>query len=164
VVDGGYLENTGSGSLLEFWRAIRPLIDEHNATNDTCVIPIFLQIQSGYGPTPDRLSLHQNEILAPPKTVLGTDSAITVWQRNALELAAFEVLPGTGRRGLYELVYPYAHPGAQAPLGWTLSPYAIGDLIDQLRAQPNRDAFERIETFLGEPGTCPPRPAAGGAT
>jgi hypothetical protein len=164
VVDGGYGENTGAGSVLELWQSMRPLIDEYNGDpqHGACIVPAMLQIQSGYGPSADVPSTGQGELSVPPKGILHAPNGFTVWQRNAAQLAVLDPLPFTGsatedaRRGVYALVYPYAHPGAEAPLGWTLSDEARSDLRSQLSAEGNVQALASLEEFLNDPGTCAP--------
>jgi hypothetical protein len=164
VVDGGYGENTGAGSVLELWESIRPLVDQYNSApgHGACIVPALLQIQSGYGPSPDAPSSGQGELTVPPKGYKTAPNGFTVWQRNAAQLAVLDPLPFTGsatqvaRQGVYALVYPYAHPGAEAPLGWTLSDEARSDLRAQLSAEGNVAAFGALEQFLTDPGTCAP--------
>ena len=164
VVDGGYGENSGAGSVLELWQSMRPLIDEFNGDplNGACIVPALLQIQSGYGPPADPASTAQSELAVPPKGIKAAPNGFTVWQRNAAQLAVLDPLPFTGsttepaRQGVYALVYPYAHPGAEAPLGWTLSDEARSDLRSQLSAEGNVKALGRLEEFLNDPGTCAP--------
>ncbi len=164
VVDGGYGENTGAGSVLELWDSIRPLVDQYNGDpgHGACIVPALLQIQSGYGPSADVPSTSQDELVVPPKGLVKAPNGFTVWQRNAAQLAVLDPLPFTGsatqpaRQGMYALVYPYAHPGTEAPLGWTLSRQAREDLRAQLSAQGNVDAFKALEGFLNHPGTCAP--------
>jgi hypothetical protein len=164
VVDGGYGENTGAGSALELWDSIRPLVDQYNGdpTHGACIVPALLQIQSGYGPSADVPSTSQDELVVPPKGIVKAPNGFTVWQRNAAQLAVLDPLPFTGsatepaRQGVYALVYPYAHPGTEAPLGWSLSPQAQSDLKAQLSAKGNVDALDALEEFLNDPGTCAP--------
>ena len=162
VVDGGYGENTGAGSVLELWQSMRPLIDEFNGDprHGACIVPAMLQIQSGYGPSADVPSTGQGELSVPPKGIMHAPNGFTVWQRNAAQLDILDPLPFTGstteaaRKGVYALVYPYAHPGAEAPLGWTLSDEARSDLRSQLSAEGNVEALGTLEEFLNDPGTC----------
>ena len=164
VVDGGYGENTGAGSVLELWEAIRPLVDQYNGDpgHAACIVPALLQIQSGYGPSADVPSTAQGELTVPPKGLMHAPNGFTVWERNAAQLAVLDPLPFTGseteaaRQGVYARVYPYAHPGAEAPLGWTLSDEARSDLRAQLSAEGNVAAFGALEDFLNDPGTCVP--------
>ena len=164
VVDGGYGENTGAGSILELWQSMRPLIDEYNGdpANGACIVPALLQIQSGYGPPAAPPSTAESELAVPPKGIKAAPNGFTVWQRNAAQLAVLDPLPFTGsatedaRQGVYALVYPYAHPGAEAPLGWTLSDEARSDLRSQLSAEGNVTALDGLEKFLNDPGTCAP--------
>jgi hypothetical protein len=164
VVDGGYGDNTGAGSVLELWQSIRPLVDQYNGDpgHGACIVPALLQIQSGYGPSADVPSAAQRELSVPPKGILHAPNGFTVWQRNAAQLAILDPLPFTGsatqpaREGVFALVYPYAHPGAEAPLGWTLSDEARIDLRGQLSAEGNVTALTALEDFLDHPGTCAP--------
>jgi hypothetical protein len=164
VVDGGYGENTGAGSVLELWQSIRPLVDQYNGdpTHGACIVPALLQIQSGYGPSADVPSSGASELAVPPRGILKAPNGFTVWQRNESQLAVLDPLPFTGsatvedRQGVYALVYPYAHPGAEAPLGWTLSDEARSDLRSQLSAAGNVRALGALGDFLDDPGTCAP--------
>jgi hypothetical protein len=143
---------------------MRPLIDAYNGDprHGACIVPALLQIQSGYGPPADLPTAAQSELSAPPKGIKNAPNGFTVWQRNAAQLAVLDPLPFTGstaepaRQGVYALVYPYAHPGAEAPLGWTLSDEARSDLRSQLSATGNVQALGGLEDFLDDPGTCVP--------
>ena len=169
VVDGGYGDNSGAGSIVELLASLRPVINAHNSdpTSPYCIVPVMLQIQNGYGPNPDVASVRQSELTAPIKGIIKAPTGFTVWQRNAAQLAVLEPLPGTAadggpeRQGVYALVHPFTHPGAEAPLGWTLSDEAEDDLRVQLHARANTVALQRLADFLDDPGTCAGAPPAG---
>jgi hypothetical protein len=151
VADGGYLEGTGTGTLLDLWTALRPMLDRYNAQPDAaaCIVPVLLQIGTGYGPTPDRADARVDEGIVPLRGILNVPSGVGVWQMNQAEQAMLQELPGTGGlRGVYLRVAPVAHPGVQAPLGWTLSDTSYGDLVRQLSAESNIDALENFRSLI----------------
>jgi hypothetical protein len=41
-----------------------------------------------------------------------------------------------------------AHPGVEAPLGWSLSPAAQQDLVDQLSFVGTQGSFQTVEEWL----------------
>ena len=132
------------------------------ATGRTPAPAVCSSSGSRYGPPADPPSTAQGELTVPPKGIKAAPNGFTVWQRNAAQLAVLDPLPFTGstteeaEQGVYALVYPYAHPGAEAPLGWTLSDEARSDLRSQLSADGNVEALDGLEEFLNDPGTCAP--------
>ncbi len=54
----------------------------------------------------------------------------------------------------YSRVVTRAHPGVQAPLGWTLSQSSIDDLRDQLAIPENRVALAEVRAWLDGEMSC----------
>ena len=146
VVDGGYLEGSGTASALSLWEALAPMVSAHNLDPQATarVVPFFTQIDNGYlepaGPgdakaPPDVLGAQES--FAPGKSRGGYTTAA----RQAAQIAFGHpfTLGGvkvTGPEGVelgdrYVRFSPLAHPGAQAPLGWTLSKASFRDLFQQ---------------------------------
>ena len=50
VVDGGYLEGSGSGTLLDIWKALEPFVSTLNRDTGSsfCVVPVMFHIDNGY--------------------------------------------------------------------------------------------------------------------
>ena len=51
-------------------------------------------------------------------------------------------------------IYPQAHPGIQAPLGWTLSKSAQGDLQKQLTTDVTKAEIAKVRSWFGPGLTC----------
>jgi hypothetical protein len=156
VADGGYLEGTGTGTILDLWTHLRPLVDAYNGQEGApaCIVPVLFQIGTGYGPTPDRADRRVDEGVVPVRGILNVPSGVGTWQVNQAEQAMLQELPGTGgQRGIYLRVAPVAHPGVQAPLGWSLSDTAYGDLVRQLSAASNQQSFADLDALLSG-GSC----------
>ena len=60
-------------------------------------------------------------------------------------------MPVTSR---YVRLVTRAHPGVQAPLGWTLSQASIDDLRDQLAIAENAAAFAEVRAWLDGEMVC----------
>jgi hypothetical protein len=142
VVDGGYIENTGAGAILDLWRALEPSVRRRQAGGE-CIVPLFVQIENGY----ERLAT------SPPA---GRPPEFTVPLRAYLEAGAerewivsAQAKLAFGDRRYFRLA-PTRRPGVQAPLGWVLSGTAQRDLDDQRqrlqRAEKHSDwpALERL--------------------
>jgi hypothetical protein len=126
-----------------------------------CIVPVFVQIDNSYlepaGP---------GDAQAPPKllglqelsAVLRNRNGYTTASRQAIQIAFGQALTLGGVRitygggdavdegfrnkvvdDRYIRIGPLAHPGAQAPLGWTLSADSFDDLFDQYARYENPD-------------------------
>jgi hypothetical protein len=164
VVDGGYTEGSGAGTLLDAWEGLRPRVEAHNIAGEgPCVVPFMIHIDNGYespGVVSDQAV--PREILVPALTVFRSSSGITMARAEAA--LAFEhpftiggaevelVVETDGNRSAVESRYvrlvTRAHPGVQAPLGWSLSQASIDDLRDQLATPENAAAFGELRTWL----------------
>lgn len=171
VVDGGYLEGTGAGTLMDGWDALAPFVESYNAGNvDRCVVPFMIHIDNGYegsgagdgGPPP-------RELLVPVKTLVTSQSGRFIAARSAAALAFEQPYTEAGfpitvaergtngeapLDGRYVRLVTRAHPGVQAPLGWTLSRASIDDLRDQLNIAENVAALEEIRMWLDGDLVC----------
>ncbi len=54
----------------------------------------------------------------------------------------------------YARLVTRAHPGVQAPLGWTLSQASIDDLRSQLEIRQNLDALAEVRSWLDGGMVC----------
>jgi hypothetical protein len=174
VVDGGYVENSGSSTALEIWQRVAPAVDEFNAAHpDSCVAPVFIQIDNDYvrdrnpgASRPDR----PIEPLVPPRVFTRVRHGNAANARQATALAFAARGKARGRRlwldmgkekdkpvDRYVHIYPSFHPGTKAPLGWALSAPSMQSLDDQLGAQSrNSRAVTTIRRWFDERATCKP--------
>jgi hypothetical protein len=163
VVDGGYLEGSGAGTLLDLWRALEPLVERHNATADTCIVPFALHIDNGYESLASVGGSAPNEVAVPLVAYWGAQTGRLATARASLALTFDQPLTvageplavvageGDGARQItsrFARVTTWAHPGVQAPLGWSLSQASIDDLRDQLFNEQNTAQLLEIASWL----------------
>jgi hypothetical protein len=147
VVDGGYLDNSGSMSATDLYLQTMPLIDMHNELVDQCasksgctgfpadqrpvrhVRPLFVQIDNGYSsvaPVGDTSRPH--ELGVPPRTRLAVAGSVEQTARQR----SYEVFSDVAGQNRFLRVANAPHPGVQASLGWVLSASAREDLCREL--------------------------------
>jgi hypothetical protein len=176
VVDGGYLEGSGTGTLLSLWPALADLVNHYNARLDApaYIVPVLLQIDSGYTEPSAPGVASTLEFLAPVTTLLAVRASNEALARQGAQVLfsdPFRVSTttpaGCVRYGGRFAHFPLrAHPGPQAQLGWILSPAAFSDLLDQyhtlshLPGSPSPDSvvdawleFPSAESSF-QPGPC----------
>jgi hypothetical protein len=168
VVDGGYFDNSGGDNLLHLWGALEARVTTHNTTEDTCVVPVMVQLDNDPevepAPTPDRRPL---ELIVPPAVILGgigshesaaRAQAAAVFDRPRA-LAGREVaVDGDRLSHFWVRLSPRAHPGPQPPLGWTLSETSFSDMRAELAADYNQPELELLAQLLSPDLSCdPPR-------
>ncbi|MFE5679751.1 hypothetical protein ACFQ7B_37235 [Streptomyces erythrochromogenes] len=161
VVDGGYIDGTGSLTAVDLLRQLQRDLDCHNAVADhntttnpgsqcdlagttpTRVIkPVIVQIDNGHtskaGATPDD---HTHELLVPLQSLVG--SRIESQEAIARQRAFSSV-----ECGHYLRVANLRSPGPQAPLGWALSLTAQEQLDGQLARLNPSDRPLTLHTHL----------------
>lgn len=167
VVDGGYNEGSGAGTISELWQRLEPDVEAFNASNDGCIVPFLIQIDNGYeNPGVAPAGSTPIEVLVPVRTLIASQFGRIA---NAREQAAIEfdrpfdiggeVVVVTDQLGSpvvsrYARITTRAHPGVQAPLGWTLSNASFDDLRSQLTIAENRSELAEIQRWLTQPLTC----------
>jgi len=169
VVDGGYLEGSGAGTLLDAWRALESRVEQFNVSSpDTCVVPFMVHIDNGYeSPSVTANDAAPREFAVPLLATMSSSSGITAARAKAalafeqpftIGGAEIEVVtqavggvPVTSR---YTRLVTRAHPGVQAPLGWTLSRASIDDLRDQLDIAENAAALAEVRRWLDGDLVC----------
>ena len=157
IGDGGYRDNSGAGSLMDSWAALQPLVADFNASHNQCIVPIFVEINTGYsgfgGPS---AAGDVAQIIAPP---LGAYRVFSDLSYGPIEQAAAEFSRplAPDRQVLvndeelptrFFRVTLVDHPGVTAALGWSLSERAVGDLVDQLDLTENRQALDGLRDLL----------------
>ena len=137
-VDGGYRDNSGSAAIVETWQVLRPLVRAYNAQpgSPSCIVPILIHIDNHYNGVPSPPAQHPpSEALVPVTT---TSAIRDGWgnaerQAEAAPVSSGDAIaPSSPVRSQYIDVTPTAHPGLEAPLGWTLSHASQRDLEDQM--------------------------------
>ena len=156
-VDGGYYENSGLLSLLQFWEAIRPIVQTCNAlvtapeagrAVEQCpnvaaqvkIEPWIVVLDNHYeSPAAAAPVPRQDELTLPVQALM--NSSDVVGQANLEETARiamqnFLLQPGdtaaTTITGQFARIGPSKRPTVEAPLGWVLSRTARCGLEDQL--------------------------------
>lgn len=173
IGDGGYRDNSGAGAVLETWEAIEPMVRRINADpSKPCVVPVLLEIGNGYaGLQGQSTAADVSQLLAP---VVGAQKVFGDLTYGPIEqLAATFVRPlegvsvlepsGDAAATRFFRVSLADHPGVTAPLGWSLSRSAVGDLVDQLlKIDANAQTLRALKQVLDpERGVAPLRCTAG---
>ena len=163
VVDGGYFDTSAASPLQELWARLEPLVARHNATaGRPCVVPVLLQLDNHYKePRSPGASGRPWEAAVPIQTVRAARDARENGARQAVALlfAQDEVagvspaVEGT-RLVRYAHLFPRAHPGTSAPLGWALSQASMDDLTNQLRERANANEFGKIRRWFSPALSC----------
>jgi hypothetical protein len=161
VVDGGYLENSGAATVNELWTGLAPLVEQYNRNwaNGACIVPFLIQIDNGYGePAPVGSTRAVAQFRVPLATAQATRDAHTAAARQAarltfdrpFDLGRIGVLGADGQElsSRYARFSMLAHPGARAPLGWTLSRQSFDNIRDQLQQLQNVDAANKVHGWF----------------
>lgn len=176
LVDGGYIDNSGLGTLSDLSPALTSIITDHNANladGEPYVVPIVMFLSNKAGldiaPSPNKVAA---ELAVPLQAVLSAplkQVAPATWlTRLTAELDA--VCPTTSGDcqaavdGLREsipqgvvVVAPSTNPAINAPLGWALSDGSRSRLIQELGIQkgctqqscPTQSDYARLGDLLG---------------
>jgi hypothetical protein len=165
VVDGGYFDTSASSPIVELWTKLEPLVSNFNrSTTSQCVVPLMLQIDNHYteprgvtktGRTPElvvpieavKAARNARENDARQSAALAFDGSFGPYARITVEGEEVE----REEVDRYAHVYPRAHPGTKAPLGWALSNAAMEDLTAQLGSSANDAEFRKIAKWF-DPG------------
>lgn len=156
VVDGGYFDTSGASTLVELWERLEPLIRNYNRVRARpCIEPFLLHIDNHYAdpPGPEE-NPRPTEVQVPLRALGGVRGAHEANARQSSADAISRYPPPAGVSNRYVHIYPQAHPGTRAPLGWTLSSSSMADLQKQLRDN-NRVEVLRIRSWFDlEPASC----------
>jgi hypothetical protein len=163
VVDGGYFDASASRTVVELWNAIADEIRKANAEPDgPCIVPLYLQIDNEYSEVTTKSLSRAKELSAPLVTFLtGKDSresqsrqeAALIFSRPLEALEKWPVVEG-GLVDRYAHIYPRAHPGTTAPVGWVLSNASRNDLVRQLAAPENVAELGKIRNWFDQKLDC----------
>ena len=155
VVDGGYFDTSAASTISELYSALKHLIDAKNADEDSktpCVVPVFLQIDNAYIDVTATSFKRPLESTVPIATMLETRNAREAQSRLYAATLFHERRSGPSR---YAHIYPRAHPGIQAPLGWTLSDASRRDLRRELTHGANQDELAKVDAWYSTSLECP---------
>jgi hypothetical protein len=182
IVDGGYAENTGLGTLLDLWPKLEPLIAKHNSltvehlgadpvARNAFVVPILVEIDNHYAqvaaPTEPAGTI---ELLIPPSTRNRPDRLDDAIME-ARAAATFQgpvpgtQVPGTlnSESGRFLKISPHTSPGLPAPLAWTLSRLATDDLAAQRTEALQKPMVQELCARTRRPSQTPANPPADGS-
>lgn len=162
VVDGGYFENSATSTATELWGSLRDTVAAHNRKQRaTCIVPVLLEINNHYlsGPGPQPAGRPWES--AVPLATLGSGrDARDAQARQAAAIAfgqaSFGGLEATVKDRVVDRfahIYPRAHAGTEAPLGWTLSEAARKDLEARLREDAAPE-LRKVQDWLSGSLTC----------
>ncbi|MEA3511868.1 MAG: hypothetical protein U9R51_10580 [Actinomycetota bacterium] len=168
VVDGGYLEGSGSGTIVEIWNGLEDRIATYNASAGLgpIVVPFVVHIDNGYEePAATEADPNPSEVLLPLRTLAGAQFGryANARQAEALEFdrpltlggtpITIQTVDGMVIHDRYVRITTRAHPGVQAPLGWSLSDASIDDLRDQMDLGSNMREIREVRVWLDGPLT-----------
>ena len=150
VVDGGYGDNSGGASIADLWRNAEPTVIEQIRTTDPCVVPMMLQIDSGYGPTPQSKTEDVAELRVPLIASSTARSIRTIEGRDEAALPfrlAFAASHGITDR--HAVAFLRTNPEGEAALGWTMDDSTRTQLERQLLS--NREELLRVASWFRTP-------------
>jgi hypothetical protein len=131
------------------------MIESFNVEASTrCIVPYLIQIDSGYGPTPDATSDEATELLVPPSTAGSAGSTMTIEARNIAALEFRRPVAGVDAAppDRVAVIYPRNDANGEAPLGWTLDDTSFQALDAQIGA--NKPALEEIAGWFKDTEAC----------
>jgi hypothetical protein len=165
AVDGGYIESTAASPLVELLTTLTVGMQPDEPAPDgpppsqpdvrtRCLQPVVLQLDNGYASDPKPLGGRPLELLAPLTGRSQASGARGDAARQALANLASHRCPLADAYGdlpTYLHIEPVAHPGIEAPLGWSLSAGARRDLDKQLLENAsNRCAIQVAKAWLAD--------------
>ena len=178
IVDGGYLEGSGAATMLDAWVALSGWVEAHNSAPaaSTCIVPFMVHIDNGYeSPSITPQDVAPRELLVPVITLFNAQTGRIVGAReqaaitfdepftvSGIPVSVTRTEDGTSEvTSRYARLVTHAHPGVQAPLGWTLSQASIDDLRSQLEIEQNLDALAEVRSWLNSEMVCSASDSAG---
>lgn len=161
VVDGGTIDSSAAGPVVELLARMQPSIDRFNSTrSDVCVTPVLIQVDNGYlDVSVAEPAERPVESMAPLQGLFAAVGARADTTRQAAAIA-FSARPlgetddqgycqETKRIARYVQLVPTAHPGIESPMGWTLSEQSRQDLKREFRNPTNTGCIAVIESWFG---------------
>jgi hypothetical protein len=161
VVDGGYFDNTAASPIIELWQALESRVALYNRRSGAnCLVPLLLEIDNHYSePHGPKAGWRPRELLVPSSTLSKVRDGREAQAREeaALIFGSEEITPGVRIPGVDRVahIFPRAHPGTTAPLGWTLSDAAQEDLRRQLGNRFNKAELMKTRAWFSGKLACP---------
>ncbi len=148
LVDGGYLDNSGLLTLSSLLPEVRRLVDRHNADERADIALVVLDIDSAYqAAIEQRTNPEASSETFIPLTTLMVRGAVERFARSRV----LRSLP----RSCLKTYAPAAHPGLQAPLGWSLSKATRNEMDEAMQRNGFGKAARReanlrvVQAWLG---------------
>jgi hypothetical protein len=147
LVDGGLVEASGASPVVGMLRELLPRIQQYNRSRPgECVQPVVMQIDNDYASLRATDPPSRPVELLAPIAGLGKSGERANAARQQLaelgtqlgDLAGCDAAPNLPT---YLHVRPRARPGTNAPLGWSLSSQARGDLRNAFETADNQCAL-----------------------
>lgn len=140
LIDGGYAEGSGLGSLVDLAPGLLAALAQETETEVVPVLPVVVFLDNGRGgdllPVPPRA---RSELLVPPLGALtagSTQRSAAAWLHRAQSLST--AAPSVLTPRVY-VVAQGSEPTVEAPLGWVLSQASRADM-DRSLAEAAADA------------------------
>lgn len=164
VVDGGYYDNSGASTIAQLWASLGQTVADYNRdpANPSCVVPIMIQIDNHYANHVVTPAAGQPlQTLVPPETLSNVqnerETAATLEARLAIagtpNLPGGVTIPRAPPSRFYD-IYPIAHPGSEAPLGWALSALSEQDLRAEVSEAANVQKILNLRRWFNPGLTC----------
>jgi hypothetical protein len=161
LVDGGYAESDGLGTLVDLAPRLMNLVRGYNAgvrdrAGEPFVVPTVVFLQNHFGTDVSAApSSATGEILAPPRARAAAGELQEYRAaRQRIEALLAEPVPCTGGSDCpaaagpqvprFALVAPATEPSVTAPLGWTLSSASLDQLQKAMDAQAAPGCVSRV--------------------
>jgi hypothetical protein len=162
--DGGLFDNSGAGTAADTWRALAPLAAATERRTGTCLVPLYVQIDSSppSATVSSAADPRPGELTAPISATLNQVSSRDRYARSGSAAAFGSPVSAGGQRvkataepgpdSLWFGIALYGQPGPEPPLGWTLAPDTVEDMRSQLRATTNRQQIQTLRRLLSPGG------------
>jgi hypothetical protein len=154
LVDGGLVEASGASPVVGMLRELLPRIQQYNRSRPgECVQPVVMQIDNDYASLRATDPPSRPVELLAPIAGLGKSGERANAARQQLaelgtqlgDLAGCDAAPNLPT---YLHVRPRARPGTNAPLGWSLSSQARGDLRNAFETADNQCALLVVRAWM----------------
>jgi hypothetical protein len=165
-LDGGLIDSSAAGPIALLWPQVLSWLADRQHTGGRCFAPKLLLIDNGYvSRTQAKPAQRPQELTAPRAAMSAVSNSRTAAARQAAALAFQRAFPTPAcarpagqQNSNVAHFYPLAHPGVQAPLGWTLSRWSREDLDHQLANRHNACQVKIVRSWFTQqynPVNCP---------
>ena len=134
-MDGGYVENTGTGTMLEVLKVLKPIFLD--ASIKTKIVPYVLVIKYGETEEPSKGLKVGNELTEVLMGIYNIRSSRTDIAQNELEVFVNEM-------GGHYIKITLPLSGKKLPMNWVLSEKALDTLERYIRRKYVGNAFKQL--------------------